>query len=44
MAEGGVACVHRLGVVEGGEKRDFVAECAMKDDYKVVFMEDTGRR
>ena len=44
MVEGGVACVHRLDVVEGGEKRDFVAECAMKVNYKAVFMEDAGRR
>ena len=36
--------MHRLDVVGGGEKRDFVAERAMKDNYKVVFMEDTGRR
>ena len=44
MVEEGVACVYRLDVVEGGEKRDFVAECAMKDNYKAVFMEHTGRR
>ena len=36
--EGGVACVDRLDVVEEGEKRDSVAEGAVGDYGKVVFV------